>query len=81
MGICGSTGSSISDEDRIEEKIKRSSELFDMIINAKSPHIRLDTPEEMKKFSIEGQAYNFDINYCYVSQRGYYPNGKLKCGI
>jgi hypothetical protein len=77
MGVCGSTGSTVSDEDRLEEKIRRSSDLFDMIINAKSPHIRLDTADDMKRFHIQGQAYSFDINYCYVSQRGYYPNGKL----
>ena len=73
---CGSSSKPVSDEDMHDLKEKHSSELFDMIINAKSPHVRLDHSETMKKFTIDGAAYSFDINYCYVSQRGYYPNGK-----
>ena len=71
---CGSSSKPVSDGEPADEKIQRSTELFDLIVNAKSPHIRLDTSEVMKKFHIEGAVFEYDIEYCYVSQRGYYPN-------
>ncbi|RYH30981.1 protein serine/threonine phosphatase 2C family protein [archaeon] len=43
------------------------------ILNGKSSLIRLDHCPEPRKLSIKGKAYNFTLQYCYVSQRGYYP--------
>lgn len=47
-------------------------------INEISPHIRLDHSPAMKELSIMGDVFNFKINYCYISQRGYYPNAMGK---
>lgn len=43
------------------------------ILNGKSSLVRLDHCPEPRKLSIKGKAYNFNLQYCYVSQRGYYP--------
>jgi hypothetical protein len=46
------------------------------IINDKCPHIRLDHMKAIKKMQIEGVDRSYKLGYVYVSQRGYYPNGK-----
>lgn len=51
---------------------------FVQTTNAKCPHIRLDHPKEAKKIAIEGKNYSYTTKYCYVSQRGYYPNAMGK---
>ncbi len=51
---------------------------FIQITNDKCPHIRLDHCKEPKKLSIEGATYKYTSKYCYVSQRGYYPNAMGK---
>lgn len=72
---CGTSSKPVTSDGGASEKgTVRSMEMYDLIVNAKSPHIRLDTSEAMKKFKIKGDVYSFDIDYCYVSQRGYYPN-------
>ena len=43
-------------------------------INEISPHVRLDHSDCMKELFISGDVFNFKISYCYISQRGYYPN-------
>lgn len=47
---------------------------FTQIMNQKCSMTRLDHPPEPKIMSIEGENYNYVLQYCYVSQRGYYPN-------
>lgn len=44
-------------------------------INEKCPHVRLDHNEVPRTLRIEGESLNYSLKYCYVSQRGYYPNG------
>jgi serine/threonine protein phosphatase PrpC len=43
-------------------------------INDASPRVRLDHSDTMKELLISGDVFNFKISYCYISQRGYYPN-------
>ena len=47
-------------------------------INEISPRIRLDHSEAVKELSISGDVFNFKVNFCYISQRGYYPNSMGK---
>jgi hypothetical protein len=45
------------------------------ITNKQCSMIRLDTSSSVKKINnISGEVYDFSIQYCYVSQKGYYPN-------
>eukprot|EP01038_Epipyxis_sp_PR26KG_P010672 gene10672-14332_t len=48
------------------------------IINDKCPHIRLDHCRDTKKIPVKGKHFNLTLKYCYVSQRGYYPNDLSK---
>ena len=47
---------------------------YQLVINDKCPHIKMDFPEGVKKFSIRGTNYDYNLQYVYVSQRGFYPN-------
>ena len=47
---------------------------FKMTVNEKSPRIRLDVGESRKEYPIIGDSIRFEMSYCYLSQRGYYPN-------
>lgn len=47
---------------------------FKQTINARSPTVRLDTSESVRKIHVKGKLLNYTLNYCYVSQRGYYPD-------
>ena len=47
---------------------------FKMTVNEKSPRIRLDVGEGTKEYPIIGDSVRFELSYCYLSQRGYYPN-------
>ena len=49
---------------------------YTQIINDKCPHIRLDAIKTLKNLKVEGSNYSYNLDYVYVSQRGYYPNGK-----
>ncbi len=51
---------------------------FTQLTNEKCPHIRLDHCKEPKILAIEGNNYKYNMKYCYVSQRGYYPNAMGK---
>lgn len=44
------------------------------IVNQLSPKIRLDHSSDMKNLVVDGSRYDLSMRYCYVSQRGYYPN-------
>ena len=48
------------------------------IVNKKCPLIRLDISKETNEIPIEGKSFNYKINYCYASQRGYYPSSLNK---
>ena len=47
-------------------------------INEKSPRVRLDHSDELKELFITGELCSFNIKYCHISQRGYYPNAMGK---
>jgi cGMP-dependent protein kinase len=47
---------------------------FIKITNKQCSQIRLDTSQEVKKIPVTGQMHDFTAHYCYVSQKGYYPN-------
>ena len=51
---------------------------FTQVINPKSSHINLDLPLEMKKLSIAGESYTYTASYCYVCQKGFYPDNLEK---
>lgn len=51
---------------------------FNKIINERSSLIRLDHCAETKKIPVQGKNLTFNIEYCYVSQRGYYPTSLNK---
>lgn len=51
---------------------------FTKIINEKCPLVRLDHCAETKKMPILGQNLSYTLEYCYVSQRGYYPTSLNK---
>lgn len=48
---------------------------YTLRINEKCPHVRLDHNEVPRTLRIEGETLKYNLKYCYVSQRGYYPNG------
>lgn len=47
-------------------------------INDKCPHIRLDYCDVPKVLPIDSATLKYNLRYCYVSQRGYYPNALSK---
>lgn len=50
-----------------------------ILINDKSPIIRLDHSTQIKSLQISnGKDYSYSMKYCYCSQRGYYPNAMGK---
>ena len=52
---------------------------FKQIINEKCPMTRLDACKDPKDvLGLRGSDFEVDIKYCYVSQRGYYPNALTK---
>ena len=51
---------------------------FTKIINEKCSHIRLDHINACKRLTVQGSRFDFNLKYCYVSQRGYYPNALNK---
>jgi hypothetical protein len=71
MGLCSSTSSPTMDDSRGDLK-----GTFVQRINDKCPHVRLDHNEVPRSLRMEGDTLNYSLKYCYVSQRGYYPNGK-----
>ena len=61
-----------------EEKIAvapRLSYYNSMTINDKSPLTKVDISKAVRTFNIAGDRFNYKIDYAYISQRGYYPNG------
>lgn len=48
------------------------------MVNKKCSKIRLDHCKEATSMWIEGVNYSFQLRFCYVSQRGYYPHDLFK---
>ena len=57
----------------VQGAVVTQSKSYKLIINNKCPHIRLDHSAEICTLPVSGKRYDFDLKYCYVSQRGYYP--------
>lgn len=51
---------------------------YTMTVNDKCPHIRVDCCKEVKSLKIDGEKFAYNLSYCYVSQRGYYPHALNK---
>jgi len=51
---------------------------YNEIINEKCTMTRLDAENGSKEFDIIGTNYDYKLKYCYVSQRGYYPQSLNK---
>jgi hypothetical protein len=52
-----------------------SEKKFTKITNKQCSQIRLDASKsDSPKISVSGALYDFNMQYCYVSQKGYYPN-------
>lgn len=58
----------------ITTKLKNPSGNFTRFINEQSPHVRQDLSTKAKQLKMTGETYEYNLNYCYVSQRGYYPH-------
>lgn len=70
-----------SDENGSVKKSKDDVESWSIkkIINKKCPTDRYDHCNEVSKLEITGgKSYDYSLRYCYVSQRGYYPNAMGK---
>lgn len=80
MGCGASVGKKVNDSSSSEKGGKGTGEhSYSQIINDKCPLIRLDVSSTVKKLPrISGTFYSYDLRYCYVSQRGYYPNAMGK---
>ena len=59
----------------MNKKNYKVSQSYNIIVNEKCPHIRVDASKEVKSMKGEGDRYSYTLSYCYVSQRGYYPHG------
>ena len=51
---------------------------YRIIVNDKSPRIRLDLSDGLAEFDVVGDTCQYTLQYCYLSQRGYYPNAMGK---
>jgi hypothetical protein len=48
------------------------------MVNKKCSKIRLDHCKQANSMWMDGINYSFQLRYCYVSQRGYYPHDLFK---
>jgi hypothetical protein len=84
---CNSSAHPIADESQLTKKadsregkagkrgsVVKVSATHTQISNHLCPHIRLDCQDSVKTLYMTGERYTYDMKYCYVSQRGYYPN-------
>lgn len=51
---------------------------YNMTINVRSPHIRLDCMKQIKTIDMIDEECTYKLRYAYVSQRGYYPHGMFR---
>jgi len=58
----------------IDEKFAKCGKDYNQTINKECSLVRLDFGKEIKSIPITGKKYDFTLQYCYVSQKGYYPN-------
>jgi hypothetical protein len=73
MGCVFGTAGNATRVESVPQDLKMS---YLLKINEKCPHIRLDHCDVPKILPIECPTAKYNLKYCYVSQRGYYPNGR-----
>ena len=74
MGCGASVSKKVNDSSSPDAK-KSGEHSYVQIINEKCPLIRLDFSQTVKQMPrMNGISYSYNLRYCYVSQRGYYPN-------
>jgi hypothetical protein len=76
------TSSEVSDS-RKASNIKTRHTLLSSGINTKCVNklcsvIKLDQSSEIREFTVTGESRKFDLKYCYVAQRGFYPKSPDK---
>jgi serine/threonine protein phosphatase PrpC len=47
-------------------------------VNEQSPHINLDTFQNTNTVKVNGNRLTYKLDYCYVSQKGFYPTDTSK---
>jgi hypothetical protein len=86
MGCISSTGKVTAEEKKLlsatgipEDNLDISPGDYKLVyINEKSPRVRLDLCDELIELPIRGDGCSYNIKYCFISQRGYYPNAMGK---
>lgn len=71
-------GSGASKVDENQAVKKKKSNPDGMIINDCSSNMRLDHCEHVKSVRVDCPTSSFQLNYAYVSQKGYYPTSSSK---
>ena len=71
-------GGAASKKKGVSSIVDIKSRTYNEIINDKCSMERLDAANGSKIFNIKGKNYDYKLKYCYVSQRGYYPQSLNK---
>jgi serine/threonine protein phosphatase PrpC/serine/threonine protein kinase len=79
MGACSSSGGKVDDQHKNQAITEVNDEGFSTppftrCMNPRNSLINLDESAGRSDIKIEGKSYEYDMSYCYVSQKGYYPN-------
>ena len=78
MGACQTTEVKINDSKKSSSETENKAVPYVAYINPRNSRINLDASESMKRLKVNGKRYDYDISYCYVSQKGFYPNQFFK---
>lgn len=57
-----------------QSKDRSKKKSYEQTINELCSHARLEVINEVQKLQVESKRNSLALNYCYLSQRGYYPN-------
>ena len=80
MGNCGSHGSvrTVSGGGIHSGNVTNNANGATKITNKRSSKIILDVMGEVRRIQMKGVSMSYSLSYCYVSQRGYYPENPSK---
>ena len=59
---------------KIADSRNKPTKSYQQTINNLSSHERIEMIDDTKTLTIESKRHSFRLSYCYLSQRGYYPN-------
>ena len=85
MGCSGSKDEKIAPMEKVDIPFKDdknqtdsnlTSDTYKLIINDLCPKTRLDASSDITSIEMKGKRFHYTLEYCYVSQRGYYPQCK-----